>query len=80
LKCQFPIGSPSQPGFHFCGVSPLYENPAKAPYCEEHYNIAYDSKLTKAYNAKLKGRANFKNPSDGHKVESNIRDIKIEVD
>ncbi|MCX5616879.1 GcrA family cell cycle regulator [Bombella sp. TMW 2.2559] len=35
--CQWPIGDPSAPDFHFCGVTPL---PGK-PYCAEHAAIAY---------------------------------------
>ncbi|MFD1381523.1 GcrA family cell cycle regulator [Fodinicurvata halophila] len=36
-KCQWPIGDPSQPDFHFC------ESPAAPgrPYCAEHCAMAY---------------------------------------
>jgi GcrA cell cycle regulator len=35
--CQWPIGTPKQPGFRFC------ESTAKTgkPYCQKHYDMAY---------------------------------------
>ncbi|MXV43803.1 GcrA cell cycle regulator [Saccharibacter sp. 17.LH.SD] len=36
-SCQWPIGDPGTPDFHFCGATPL---PGK-PYCGEHAAIAY---------------------------------------
>jgi|SRR5690554_988377 len=36
-KCQWPIGDPTKPDFHFCGAEAV---PSK-PYCEEHCAIAY---------------------------------------
>ncbi|WP_043558066.1 GcrA family cell cycle regulator [Parasaccharibacter apium] len=35
--CQWPLGDPGTPDFHFCGATPL---PGK-PYCAEHAAIAY---------------------------------------
>ena len=35
--CQWPIGDPGTPDFHFCGASPL----SGKPYCAEHAAIAY---------------------------------------
>ncbi|MCX8667749.1 GcrA cell cycle regulator [Acetobacteraceae bacterium B3987] len=35
--CQWPLGDPGTPEFHFCGATPL---PGK-PYCAEHAAIAY---------------------------------------
>lgn len=37
VPCQWPIGMPKQPGFHFCGGKALYGK----PYCEEHCKRAY---------------------------------------
>lgn len=36
-RCQWPIGHPGEPDFHFCG-EPAVE--AK-PYCAKHYAMAY---------------------------------------
>ncbi|QHI95112.1 GcrA cell cycle regulator [Aristophania vespae] len=36
-SCQWPLGDPGTPEFHFCGATPL---PGK-PYCAEHAAIAY---------------------------------------
>lgn len=36
-KCQWPIGSPKRPGFHFCGQ----EAELDRPYCSTHCRIAY---------------------------------------
>lgn len=36
--CQWPEGDPKQPGFHFCGATPVV--PGK-PYCLEHCKVAY---------------------------------------
>ena len=38
--CQWPIGHPGEPGFHFCGEESV---PSK-PYCLKHCNMAYQSK------------------------------------
>lgn len=35
--CQWPIGDPGTPEFHFCGATPL----SGKPYCAEHAAIAY---------------------------------------
>lgn len=35
--CQWPIGDPGTPDFHFCGATPL----SGKPYCAEHAAIAY---------------------------------------
>jgi hypothetical protein len=50
LNCQFPFGDPrDREHFHFCG-KPTCENNSNVPYCEECYNLAYDSNRTKHYN------------------------------
>ena len=36
-SCCWPIGQPGQPGFRFCGHSPM----AAKPYCEDHSALAY---------------------------------------
>ena len=36
-KCQWPIGDPTKPDFHFCGEAAV---PSK-PYCAEHCAVAY---------------------------------------
>lgn len=36
-SCQWPIGDPVHPGFHFCGAPVL---PGK-PYCPQHCAMAY---------------------------------------
>lgn len=36
-KCQWPIGDPTKPDFHFCGASAV---PGK-PYCDDHCAVAY---------------------------------------
>ena len=36
-QCQWPIGDPTKPDFHFCGESAV---PSK-PYCAEHCAVAY---------------------------------------
>jgi GcrA cell cycle regulator len=35
--CQWPIGDPAQPGFHFCGDPAVIGK----PYCEKHCAVAY---------------------------------------
>lgn len=35
--CQWPIGDPGTPDFHFCGATPL----SGKPYCAEHAAVAY---------------------------------------
>lgn len=37
-RCQWPIGHPGKPGFHFCGDENVV--PGK-PYCAAHCRIAY---------------------------------------
>lgn len=39
-ECQWPIGEPKRPGFHFCGRPDVV---AGKPYCEEHYKVAYET-------------------------------------
>jgi GcrA cell cycle regulator len=36
-ECQWPIGHPKRPGFHFCGARTVPDR----PYCREHCEIAY---------------------------------------
>ena len=36
-QCQWPIGDPTKPDFHFCGEAAV---PSK-PYCGEHCSVAY---------------------------------------
>ena len=36
-RCQWPIGHPGEPDFHFCG-DPAVEG---KPYCGDHYAMAY---------------------------------------
>ena len=91
MPCQWPIGDPGQLGFHFCN-SKIQNNTANAPYCEEHYALAYDSKLTREYNSKLKLRKEgLTNPekknSEKKPTEVTVKakgrvipDITIEVD
>ncbi|WP_169566138.1 GcrA family cell cycle regulator [Sneathiella limimaris] len=38
--CQWPIGHPGEPDFHFCGDESV---PSK-PYCLKHCNMAYQSR------------------------------------
>jgi len=38
--CQWPIGHPGEPGFHFCEEESV---PSK-PYCLKHCNMAYQSR------------------------------------
>lgn len=37
--CQFPIGDPRKPGFHFCDMRPVMPG---RPYCAAHCEIAYE--------------------------------------
>jgi GcrA cell cycle regulator len=39
--CAWPIGHPGQKGFCLCGGDPAYGS----PYCDEHYGLAYTSRL-----------------------------------
>ena len=38
--CQWPIGDPGDPEFHFCGKPALHGR----PYCEDHCTAAYRRK------------------------------------
>ena len=42
--CQWPIGNPRDPNFHFCGKQAT----ADRPYCEEHCTMAYRRKSDNA--------------------------------
>lgn len=37
--CQWPVGDPRQPGFHFCGKKALKGK----PYCFQHAKMAYQN-------------------------------------
>jgi GcrA cell cycle regulator len=39
-SCQWPIGHPGEPDFHFCGAEAI---PGK-PYCLKHCKMAYQTK------------------------------------
>ena len=41
--CKWPIGDPSQPGFHFCGDT----RKEHSPYCQHHHSIAYEPYVAK---------------------------------
>jgi GcrA cell cycle regulator len=43
LMCKWPIGDPLEPGFHFCGNSPMFGR----PYCECHAKVAYQPAHTR---------------------------------
>lgn len=42
--CQWPIGDPGEPGFHFCEA----ERVTGKSYCAEHNKIAYTGRSVKA--------------------------------
>ena len=42
--CQWPIGNPREPSFHFCGKTAAPDR----PYCEEHCAMAYRRKSDNA--------------------------------
>ncbi|MEC7205213.1 MAG: GcrA family cell cycle regulator, partial [Pseudomonadota bacterium] len=42
--CQWPIGNPRDPSFHFCGKTAAPDR----PYCEEHCAMAYRRKSDNA--------------------------------
>jgi GcrA cell cycle regulator len=46
--CQWPIGDPRLPGFHFC----TEQATSGKPYCEHHCNIAYNRPSSSSSEAK----------------------------
>lgn len=42
--CRWPIGTPGQPGFRFCGQPTA----AGRPYCGTHCTVAYQKRTTSA--------------------------------
>lgn len=36
--CQYPIGDPKEPGFHFCG-----QPKAQGSYCQEHFELCHNT-------------------------------------
>ncbi|WP_119304984.1 GcrA family cell cycle regulator [Dongia deserti] len=43
--CAWPIGDPREPGFHFCGATPVREGRS---YCDEHHAKAFQKRVPHA--------------------------------
>jgi GcrA cell cycle regulator len=55
--CQWPLGDPRDSDFSFCGA--LSHN--GAPYCEEHFERAYNVEVNKAIRKAARQRKEYRN-------------------